>query len=169
MDGIKLSVDGFDECAKMFDALPENILKMEKASMRKASAAVSKNIRKGIPKRFRKLVKYKMYEDRDKNTYVLIGLYNRKEIAGHQPEGGGDPVFDWFKAYWANYGTLSRRDKNHRFKFAIKPKTAGNPRRQSVGQPSQNFFAKAISGWENIYVDTMEKEMKKNEDMLYGR
>lgn len=169
MDGIKLSVDGFDECAKMFDALPENILKMEKASMRKASAAVSKNIRKGIPKRFRKLVKYKMYEDRNKNTYVLIGLYNRKEIAGHQPEGGGDPVFDWFKAYWANYGTLSRRDKNHRFKFAIKPKTAGNPRRQSVGQPSQNFFAKAISGWENIYVDTMEKEMKKNEDMLYGR
>lgn len=169
MDGIKLSVDGFDECAKMFDALPENILKMEKASMRKASAAVSKNIRKGIPKRFRKLVKYKMYEDRDRNTYVLIGLYNRKEIAGHQPEGGGDPVFDWFKAYWANYGTLSRRDKNHRFKFAIKPKTAGNPRRQSVGQPSQNFFAKAISGWENIYVDTLEKEMKKNEDMLYGR
>ena len=169
MDGIKLSVDGFDECAKMFDALPENILKMEKASMRKASAAVSKNIRKGIPKRFRKLVKYKMYEDRNKNTYVLIGLYNRKEIAGHQPEGGGDPVFDWFKAYWANYGTLSRRDKNHRFKFAIKPKTAGNPRRQSVGQPSQNFFAKAISGWENIYVDTLEKEMKKNEDMLYGR
>ena len=169
MDGIKLSVDGFDECAKMFDALPENILKMEKASMRKASAAVSKNIRKGIPKRFRKLVKYKMYEDRNKNTYVLIGLYNRKEIAGHQPEGGGDPVFDWFKAYWANYGTLSRRDKNHRFKFAIKPKTAGNPRRQSVGQPSQNFFAKAISGWENIYVDTLEKEMKKNEDKLYGR
>lgn len=169
MDGIKLSVDGLDECAKMFYALPENILKMEKASMRKASAAVSKNIRKGIPKRFRKLVKYKMYEDRNKNTYVLIGLYNRKEIAGHQPEGGGDPVFDWFKAYWANYGTLSRRDKNHRFKFAIKPKTAGNPRRQSVGQPSQNFFAKAISGWENIYVDTMEKEMKKNEDMLYGR
>lgn len=169
MEGIKVSVDGFDECAKMFDALPENILKMEKASMRKASAAVSKNIRKGIPKRFRKLVKYKMYEDRNKNTYVLIGLYNRKEIAGHQPEGGGDPVFDWFKAYWANYGTLSRRDKNHRFKFAIKPKTAGNPRRQSVGQPSQNFFAKAISGWENIYVDTMEKELKKNEDMLYGR
>lgn len=168
MNGIKLSVDGIDECLKIFDNLPENILKMEKASMRKASAAVSKNMRKAIPKRFRKLVKYKMYEDRDKNTYVLIGLYNRKEIAGHQP-GKGDPVFDWFKAYWANYGTLARRDKNHKFKFGIKPKTAGNPRRQSVGQPAQNFFAKAISGWENIYVDTLEKEMKKNEDMLYGR
>ena len=169
MDGIKLSVDGFDECAKMFDALPENILKMEKASMRKASAAVSKNIRKGIPKRFRKLVKYKMYEDRNKNTYVLIGLYNRKEIAGHQPEGGGDPVFDWFKAYWANYGTLSRRDRSHKFKFAIKPKTAGNPRRQSVGQPAQNFFAKAASGWQDVYMRALEQEMKRNEDKLNGK
>ena len=168
MDSIKLSVDGLDECLKMFDNLPENILKMEQASMRKASAAVSKNIRKSIPKRFRKLVKYKMYEDRDRNTYVLIGLYNRKEVAGHQPDGG-DPVFDWFKAYWANYGTLTRRDKNHKFKFGIKPKSAGNQRRQSVGQPAQNFFAGAISGWEKVYVDTLEKEMKKNEDKLYGR
>lgn len=168
MDSIKLSVEGLDQCLKMFDDLPENILKMEKASMRKASAAVSKNIRKSIPKRFRKLVKYKIYEDRDNNTYALIGLYNRKEIAGHQPESG-DPVFDWFKAYWANYGTLSRRDKNHKFKYGIKPKSAGNKRRQSVGQPAQNFFVRAISGWENVYVDTLEKEMKKNEDKLYGR
>lgn len=168
MDSIKLSIEGLDGCLKLFDDLPENVLRMEKASMRKASAAVSKNIRKGVPKRFRKLVKYKMYEDRDRNTYVLIGLYNRKEIAGNQPESG-DPVFDWFKAYWANYGTLARRDKNHKFKYGIKPKSAGNRRRQSVGQPAQNFFAKAISGWENVYVETLEKEMKKNEDKLYGR
>lgn len=168
MDGVKLSVDGLDECLRMFDNLPDNILKMEKTAMRKASAAVSKNMRKAIPKRFRKLVKYKMYEDRDRNTYVLIGLYNRKEIAGHQPDSG-DPVFDWFKAYWANYGTLARRDRNHKFKFGIKPKGPGNPRRQSVGQKAQNFFAGAISGWQNVYVETFEKEFKANEDKLYGR
>lgn len=168
MDGVKLSVEGLDECLRMFDNLPENILKMEKASMRKASAAVSKNMRKAIPKRFRKLVKYRMYEDRNRNTYVLIGLYNRKEVAGHQPESG-DPVFDWFKAYWANYGTLARRDRNHKFKYGIKPKTAGNPRRQSVGQKAQNFFAGAIAGWQNVYIETFEKEFKANEDKLYGR
>ena len=168
MEGIKVSVDGLDGCLKIFDQLPENILKVEKASMRKASAAVSKNMRKAIPKRFRKLVKYKMYEDRDKNTYVLIGLYNRKEVAGHQPDSG-DPVFDWFKAYWANYGTLSRRDRNHKFKFGIKPKTAGNPRRQSVGQPAQNFFEKAIVGWEEKFVDAFYAEVERNKDEMYQR
>ena len=168
MDAIKLTVDGLDDCLALFDNLPENALKAEKAAMRKASAAVSKNMKKFIPKRFRKLVKYKMYEDKEGNTYVLIGLHNRKELAGHQPESG-DPVFDWFKAYWANYGTLSRRDKNHTFQYPIKPKTAGNPRRQSVGQPAQNFFAKASSGWEGVYTETLDKEFKKNQDKLYGK
>lgn len=166
MDGIRLDVDGLDDCLKLFDA--DKILQVQKASMRKASAAVSKNMRRIIPKRFRKLVKYKMYDDRDGNSYVLIGLHNRGEVAGHQPQDG-DPVFDWFKAYWANYGTLSRRDRSHKFKFAIKPKSAGNPRRQSVGQPAQNFFEKAASGWQDVYMRALEQEMKRNEDNLNGK
>lgn len=166
MDGIRLDVDGLDDCLKLFDA--DKILQIQKTSMRKASAAVSKSMRKAIPKRFRKLVKYKMYDDRNGNSYVLIGLHNRGEVAGHQPQDG-DPVFDWFKAYWANYGTLSRRDRRHKFKYAIKPKTAGNPRRQSVGQPAQNFFDKAASGWQNVYMEALEKEMKNNEDKLNRR
>lgn len=167
-DAIRLSVEGLDDCLRVFDRLPENMLKMEKKAMRKASQAVTKNLRKGIPKRFRRLVKYKMHEDRQRNTYVLIGLYNRKEVSGNQPEGG-DPVFDWFKAYWANYGTLSRRDPNHNFQTKIKAKTPGNKRRQSVGQPAQNFFERALSGWQEVYLETFEKEMKKEEDTLYDR
>lgn len=168
MDGIRLKMDGLDDCMRVFDALPDNVVKMEKVAMRKASQAVAKNIRKGVPKRFRRLVKFKMHEDRNRNTYVLIGLYNRKETAGNQPEQG-DPVFDWFKAYWANYGTLSRRDPSHQFKTKIKAKTQGNPRRQSVGQPAQNFFERAVKGWQDVYVETFEKEMKNNEQKLYDR
>lgn len=167
-DAIRLSVEGLDDCMKMFDKMPDNMLKMEKVAMRKASQAVTKSLRKGIPKRFARLIKYKMHEDRSRNTYVLIGLYNRKETGGHQPNSG-DAVFDWFKAYWANYGTLSRRDPSHNFKTKIKAKTAGNPRRQSVGQPAQKFFEKALAGWQDIYLETFEKEMKKEEDKLYDR
>ena len=167
-DGIKLKIEGLDDCMRMFDHLPDNMLKMEKKAMRKASAAVSRSLRKGIPKRFRKLVKYKMYEGRDRNTYVLIGMYNKKEVAGNQPDGR-DPVFDWFKAYWANYGTLKRRDPNHQFRYAIKPKTKGNPRRQSVGQPAQKFYERAIRGWQDVYLETFEREMKNNENDLYNR
>ena len=96
-DAIRLQVEGLDDCLKMFDRLPDNMLKMEKVAMRKASQGVTKALRKGLPKRFRRLVKYKMHEDRQRNTYVLIGLYNRKEVGGHQPDQG-DAVFDWFKA-----------------------------------------------------------------------
>ena len=167
-DAIRLSVEGLDDIERMFDRFPDNMLKMEKKAMRKASQAVSKSIKKGIPKRFKKLVKYKMHEDRSGNTYVLIGAYNRKEVSGHQSKKG-DPAFDWFKLYWKNYGTLSRRDPNHTFKYSIKPLTPGNKRRQSVGQPAQNFFEKATAGWQDIYLETFEKEMKKEENTLYDR
>lgn len=162
-DAIKIDVEGLDECLRMFDA--DRILQVEKASMRKAAAAVSKSLRKGLPKRFKRLVKYKLHEDRNGNSYVLIGMYNRKEVAGNQPDSG-DPVFDWFKAYWANYGTLSRRDPNHQFKTKIKAKTKSNPRRQSVGQPAQNFFERAIAGWQDVYLKTLDQEMKNNEEKL---
>lgn len=167
-DNIRISVEGIDDCMRMFDRMPDNMLKLEKKAMRKASQAVTKALRKGIPKRFKRLIKYKMHEDRSRNTYVLIGLYNRKEISGRQPESG-DAVFDWFKAYWANYGTLSRRDPSHNFATKVKAKTPGNKRRQSVGQPAQNFFERAIEGWQDVYLDTLEKEMKKEENILYDR
>ena len=175
MDGIEVKIEGFDDCAKMFDLLPDNMVKMEKVAMRKASAAVSRMLRKGIPSRFKKLIKYKMHEDRRRNNYVLIGLYNRKEIAGQQPadfkpDGSkNDPVFDWFKAYWKNYGTLSKRDPSHKFKFDIKPITKGNPRRQSVGQSPERFFEKALEGWQEVYLEAFEKEMEKQENTLYDR
>lgn len=166
--GISVKIEGMDDCMRMFDNFPDNMISIEKKAMRDASKVVSKYIRSRTPKRFRKLVKFKLYEDRTRANYVLIGFYNRKEVAGNQPEEG-DPVFDWFKAYWANYGTLKRRDPNHKFKYPIKAKTKSNNRRQSVGQPAINFFNKAVDGWEDIYMNTFEASVKSNEDMLYNR
>ena len=67
-DAIRLSIDGLDDCMRMFDRFPDNMLKMEKVAMRKASQAVTKSLRQGIPQRFRRLVKYKMHEDRQRNS-----------------------------------------------------------------------------------------------------
>lgn len=166
--GIRVKIDGVDDCMRLFDALPDNIIQIEKDAMRAASMAVSSYMKKRTPKRFRKLIKYKLYEDKFRNNYVLIGFYNRKEVAGHQPESG-DPVFDWFKAYWANYGTLKRRDPNHKFKEPIKAKTKSNNRRQSIGQPAQNFFAHAVEGWQAVYSSKFEESIMNNEEKLYTR
>ena len=54
-------------------------------------------------------------------------------------------------------------------KTKIKAKTAGNPRRQSVGQPAQRFFEKSIEGWQEVYLETFEREMKNQENTLYDR
>ena len=43
-DAIRLSIDGLDDCMRMFDRFPDNMLKMEKVAMRKASQAVTKSL-----------------------------------------------------------------------------------------------------------------------------
>lgn len=159
-------IEGVEDCLRMFERFPDNMLKIENVAMRSASKAVAKHIRKAIPKRWRRLVKYKVYNvRRGGDTYALIGLYNRKEVAGHQPEGK-DPTFDWFKAYWANYGTLTKRDRSHKFKYPIKKNAE---RRNEKGQPAQKFVETAINGWEDIYISEFENSLKKQEDMLYDR
>lgn len=158
-----IRIEGVEDCLRMFDRFPEKMLQVEISAMRVAARETARHIRKGIPKRFRKLTKSKVY-NKGKNTYAMAGLYNKKEISGEQ--SGKDPVFDWFKAYWSNYGTLRRRDPSHAFQYKIKPKTAGNRRRQSVGQPAQKFFEKAIEGWQDVYVGALENEVKKHEDDL---
>ena len=168
MNDRTVRVEGLEDCLKMLDRFPENILKIEKDSMREAAKEVAKHIRKGVPKRFKRLVKFKVYGKGQRDTYALMGLYNKHEIQGEQSKGG-DPVFDWFKAYWSNYGTLSRRDPNHEFKTKIKPVTKGNPRRQSVGQSAQKFFERSFEGWQQIYLNKFNEAVKKRENELYNR
>lgn len=161
-----IRIEGVDDCLRLLDNVPANALKICRKTFRTAAKETSRHIRKSIPKRFRRLTRYKVGKTAMGNIYARIGLYNKKESSGHQPQGG-DPVFDWFKAYWANYGTLSRRDPTHHFQYKVKPKSKN--RRQSVGQPPQRFFEKAINGWEDVFVDTFQKEVKKNESDLYKR
>ncbi len=168
MSNIKIDIKGVEGVMKTFDMLPDNILKMEKESLKVAARETAKHIRKGIPKRFKKLVKFKVYDRGPKGTYALMGLYNRHERQGEQ-SNGGDPVFDWFKAYWANYGTLKRRDPNHKFKYKVKPKKEGDRRRQSVGQPAQKFFENALNGWQEICMEKFETAFKQREDQLYNK
>lgn len=166
--GKSARIEGLDDCLSLFDRFPENMLKIEHESMKIAAKAAAAHMRRKIPKRFRRLTKYKVYAKGRTGSYALVGLYNRHEVSGKQSESG-DPAFDWFKAYWANYGTLSRRDPSHEFKFKIKPKSSGNRRRQSVGQPPQKFFEAAAEGWKDVYMEAFEREFDRRKDELYNR
>lgn len=157
-------IEGVEDCLKMFENAPENALKVCRKGMRKGSAAVAKKIRAGVPKQWRKLVKYKVGKLPNGELWARAGLYGAKLAKGASDD---DPAFKWFKAYWANYGTLSRRDPSHQFQYKIKPKS--KYRRQSVGQPAQHFFEGSLSGWDDAFVAAFGAEVKKNEDELYDR
>lgn len=157
-------IEGVEDCLRMFDNAPENAMKICRKAMKAGSKAVATHIRKSTPKRWRQLVKSKVGRLPDGNLYARAGYYNNKQINGNQPSSGA--TWDWFKAYWANYGTLSRRDPSHQFQTRVKVKS--KYRRQSVGQPAQNFFEKAASGWEDVFVKSFEAEVERNKNEIYG-
>ena len=147
----------------MFENAPENAVKICRKAMKSGSKAVATHIRKNTPKRWRRLVRSKVGRLPDGKLYARAGYYNGKQVNGKQPSSG--QTWDWFKAYWANYGTLSRRDPSHQFQTKVK---ARSKRRQSVGQPAQKFFENAASGWEEVFVKAFEAEVERNKEDIYG-
>jgi len=158
-------IDGLDDCLKALDAAPDNVVKMTKAAMREAAKKTTRTIRQRLPKQFwRRLVRYKMTKGTlSENAYVLMGLFNK----GKKNADGTSYISDWFKAYWANYGTLKHRDPAHRFDYPVKAPT--KRRRNNEGQMSTNEFEAAIEGWENEFMQSFEDEMAKQQDKLYDR
>lgn len=157
-----IRIEGVQDVLRFLDDMPQQMAKVSMKAMRSASRVTARHIRKGTPARWRKMVKYKVAKSATGNTSARMGLYNGKQTGGHQPKNG--KTFDWFKAYWANYGTLKHRDPNHHFQTKIK-KSRG--RRNNVGQRPQHFFEMAINGWENVFVEEFNNQVKKAEDELY--
>lgn len=158
---VRARIDGVAEMAKAFDNAPGNMAKAVKTSMRAGANAVAKQIRTGVPSRWSDLTKVKIGTTRRGSIYAAAGLRNRKTSTSKE-------VPKWFKAYWANYGTLRRRDPSHRFDNPVKPDryASAQRRRNNVGQPSQNFFEGSINGWENTFFQAFEKSMMKQQDKL---
>lgn len=156
-------IEGLDDCLRCFDAAPENALKMVDKALREASKRTSRTIRQKMPGTFRRLVRYKVFRGSvTGNRNALVGLFNKKQKAN-----GSSEIPDWNKAYWKNYGTLTRRDPDHVFQQPVKRNVRG--RRNNVGQMPEKFFEKAIAGWEEPFFEAFEQSMKKQEQKLYDR
>ena len=130
--------------------------------MKEAGREATKVIRNGTPKRWRRLVKFKVVTTRDRQLNTGMGLFNNHQHQGHQSRKGA-PMDDWFKAYWANYGTLKHRDPNHVF---TKPIKNNKKRRNEEGQRAENFFEAAIRGIDDVYYKKFEEAFFKRADQL---
>lgn len=156
-------IQGLDDCLKCMDTAPRNVLKITRNALRDAGRTTARQIRIKTPGRWRRLVSSKVVKGMaTTNLYALVGYFNRG-----QKKSVDSQASDWFKAYWANYGTLTRRDPSHHFANAVKPRVRG--RRNNVGQAAENFFEHAIEGWDRTFFDSFSASMKRQESTLYER
>jgi len=167
--GKGITISGLEDCTRMFDQAPENLLKVSKTAARAAGRETAKYIKKGVPARWKKLTKAKVTTTPNGSLNVGIGLFNGHQQSGHQNKKS--KIDDWFKAYWANYGTLQHRDPAHMFQTPVKHnKTAASRRRRNKGgQMHQNFFEGAIAGFEKTFLSAFERSLKEQENKLYER
>ena len=156
-----IRIDGVEDVLRMFDGAPKELQKAGKKAMASAGRKVATKLKRQIPQRWKKLIKSKAKMSRDGNFYADMGLYNGHEAQGHQPNG--QKGSDWFKAYWADYGTLERRDPNHKFDYPVKSKDSANGRlrRNDKGQFPTGFFEEACEGWENVFLEEFKGSLKK--------
>lgn len=156
-------IEGLDDCIKCMDAAPANVMKMARTAMKDASKVTARDIRSRTPGRWRRLVAYKVTKGQfSGDTYALVGYFNKGAKKNSNTE-----IPDWFKAYWKNYGTLARRDRNHHFVNPVKRGT--KRRRNNVGQRAENFFENAIGGWDTRFLNAFRESMKQQENKLYDR
>lgn len=162
---VTVEIQGLRECNSVLTNMPDAALKLIKKAMQEASKPVARNIRSAVDiPHWRKLVKAKVTVGRSawEGTQAAVGMFNNGKVTN---SAKGKDRADWFKAYWANYGTLSRRDPQHPFKNAIKAKK----RHQSVGQPPQNFFERGSDGQEQIFLRQFEDYFTAHQDELVKR
>lgn len=153
-------VEGLAEIMRDLDRAPDEHMKAAKKAAKKAASAVQRKIRPGIPPNWRVLLKNKVKKSMYGNLFADVGLYNVATATTRRRKI--DANFKWFKAYWANYGTLQRRDPSHKFKYPVRPSgsAAGQRRRNNVGQRHQNFFEKAETGADEAYLEAFVESMR---------
>ena len=168
-------ITGLDDALDCFEMAPKNLLKVVKKALKDGGKQAAKEFRKAMPRRFKRLVSNKVVKGAVSGDYsALIGAFNRVKSGTDEPD-------DWFKAYWKNYGTLTRRDPNHKFDNPVRKKVEGvkngknyksfvaKYRRNDIGQPHENFYDVAIQPAQVAFLRAFQDSLKAQEDKLKER
>lgn len=154
-------ITGLDDALRCFDQAPSNLLKVVKTAMKDGGRQAAKEIRKAMPRRFKRLVSCKVVKGAVSGDWsALVGAFNKVKNGTNEPD-------DWFKAYWKNYGTLTHRDQAHKFDYPIK--RLGRKRRNEVGQQHENFYDGAIGPAQDAFFRAFQDSVKRQEDKLKER
>ena len=161
MPAVRTYITGLDDCLKCFDKAPSNLLKVVKQALRDGGKQAAKEIRKAMPRRFKRLVSCKVVKGSVSGDWsALVGAFNKAKSGTDEPD-------DWFKAYWKNYGTLTHRDKSHKFDYPIKH--LNRKRRNEVGQQHENFYDGSIRSAQDAFLRAFQDSVKRQDEKLTER
>jgi hypothetical protein len=172
MIAAKVEIKGLDDVLRTLDAAPKEMKAVARKAMTAASKATTKEMNAKTPPRWRQLVGWRVNVNRRTgNINARMGYYNTGKKKGKKAYSK-DLAFDWFKAYWANYGTLDYRDPKHVFRYPVKPRhyAAAKRRLKGVrGQHAQHFFENAKNGWENTFLSAFRSAFDANYEKALGK
>ena len=171
MIAAKVEIKGLDDVLRTLEAAPKEMKAVAKKSMSTASKVTAKEMHAKTPPRWRELVGWRVnINRRTGRVQARMGYYNTGKKKGKNAKA--DLAFDWFKAYWANYGTLDRRDPKHAFQRSVKPKHYAAARRRLKwvkGIRPQHFFENARNGWENTFLSALRAAFDANYEKAFEK
>ena len=160
--GVRIEFTNLDELYRRFEKAPENFVKITKECMKEGGKKVTKMVRSRAPAEYRRLVGYKIGIGQiTKDSYIFIGFFNKDRKKKLKQ------VSTWFKSYWKNYGTLTKRYAGHHFRTPVKG--YNKRRRNNVGQKYELWYEETIQGWQEVYLTAFKKKLKENEDKILSR
>ena len=172
MIAAKVEIKGMDDVLRTLQAAPKEMKAVARKSMSTAAKATTKEMYAKTPPRWRELCGWRVQLNRKNgNIQARMGYYNTGKKKSKKAYNK-DLAFDWFKAYWANYGTLNYRDPKHVFKCPIRPSHHAVSKRRLTGvkgQRPQHFFENARNGWENTFLSSFRAAFDANYDKAFGK
>ena len=141
-----MTIEGAELALKEFEEFPIKADKVVKDAMREASRVVVKDMKAKIADKSAKKMNKSKIADGAELTFANVGIL--------RPKGNRMP---WNYVYWRNYGTLQRRDLQHKFTYKRKAISA----KWKGGIKPRNFFDKALAGEDDVWKKKFEESLKK--------
>jgi len=172
MIAAKVEIKGMDDVLRTLNAAPKEMKAVARKSMTAAAKATTKEMHAKTPPRWRELCGWRVsLNRRTGRIQARLGYYNTGKKKSKKAYDQ-DKAFDWFKAYWSNYGTLNHRDPKHVFKRPIKPShyAAASRRLKWVkGIKPKHFYEHARNGWENTFLSAFRAHFDANYEKAFQK
>jgi len=159
-----IRIEGLKEMQKSLEMTYKEMEDIVVKAMRSAARPVARQVKSRLGSEdFRFLVKSKVIRGRKTRSgypTAVIGMFKSKVRKSDDDR----TIPNWFKAYWKNYGTLSRRSPSHQFVKPIKPKSRG----KQGGVMPRNFFDQALNSvdWQSKVRSGFKKNLIKQLDKM---